>query len=236
MKEEISLLIRCFRSAVTRSHHGILWWVGVGLTQLVRIKRRIETEFFRPSLWIYLVCLRYFLQNVEAFLLNHVTTAPVFPSVSPLFFLLLSPWRVFPISFVCPPPTFTCSISRMCDNRSGVNVNSQTYIISSLHNFTEAHTLTDRQTRSDGCPTLLLRRLCLLCAAAGTWSLNWMQKMMLQTSRQSGAFTDTESTAWFALTDHPFPGTFVLTCVRTYELLRCRFHRNSNTAFFLGFV
>ena len=148
MKEEISVLLCCFQSTVTCSHHGILWWVGVGLAQQVCIKGGIQTVFFRPSLWIYLVCLRYSLQNqnAKAFLLNHVTTAPVFPSVSPLFLLLLSLWRVFPISFVCPPPTSTCSISRMCDNRSGVNVNFQTYIISSLHNFTEAHTLTDRQT------------------------------------------------------------------------------------------
>lgn len=61
-----------------------------------------------------------------------------------------------------------------------------------------------------------------------------MQKMMLQTSRQSGAFTDTESTAWFALTDQQFPGTCILTCVRTYELLRCRFHRNFQYSILLG--
>ena len=230
------LLHRC-QSTVTCSHHGILWWVGVGLTQLVQTERRIRTEFFRPSLWIYLVCLRYSLQNPneEEFLLNHVTTAPVFPSVSPLFLLLLSLWQVFPIS---PPPPLTCRISRMCDNRSGVNVNSQTYIISPLHNFTEAHTHTRTHTHTHTLTDRHAATAVPLCCFAASVCCVQQQVRGVWTEckrwccRQAGSLE--HSLTLKAL--RGFKGTFVLTCACMYEFLRCRFHRNSNTACFLGFV
>lgn len=56
-------------------------------------------------------------------------------------------------------------------------MNFLTYIISSLHNLTEAQTLTDRHAVMTVllCSSAALL-LCELCTATGTWRLNYKRK------------------------------------------------------------
>lgn len=70
--------------------------------------------------------------------------------------------------------SLTCSISRICHNRSGVNVNFLIYIISSLHNLT----LTDRQTDS------FILVCCSHRLANGVWTVINSNRIHYRTGRQ----------------------------------------------------
>lgn len=143
--------------------------MSVGLAQLVQIWTCIKTQM--DLLWSasgFKYSQQFKQTNFKWF--DHCLCV-VFTLI--LVFLLLhsvislsSKWCLsLPLS-LC----LTCTISRICNNRSGVNVNFLTYIISSLHNLTEAQTLTENLRHTVA--TVPLCCLCLLFTAAGTWSLN----------------------------------------------------------------
>lgn len=118
----------------------------------------------------------YFQQLKQTKWLNaHITVAYYY------YTLLLCIVTVFMQLYLCLPSamclsvcflssSLTCSISRICHNRSDVKVNFLIHVISFLHNLTEAQTHTHTLTHRDDCQILLLCVLCLLFTLSGKLS------------------------------------------------------------------